>query len=194
MFGKNKLKKEIERLKEVISDKEKTIYSVTNFAERQIDNFKTRRLIVGSKGTGKTEFTKYLLSKMKNYFVIDQCDEYSFVGEENRINLSKNNSIPKMNYILEIIKKNKSKTMIIESSYFSECFMAKIIDCMLIENIDFVIVSQSIYSSLLKRKDSFDFIYDFGGCEAKRFVFDDNDPLTRLKFKEMNKSMFVKLP
>lgn len=77
-------------------------------------NFSIRRIISGKICSGKTTLIKSLIRNIKSFYVIDLTGEYAYLSEEDRFSPDIKNIDIEINNILEKIKQNSKKVIIID--------------------------------------------------------------------------------
>jgi hypothetical protein len=135
-----------------------------NHAKKQneifINNFAVKRCVIGKKGSGKTTFIKEnIIRQIRNYFLIESNNEYSSVLSSKKLDLSETNDT--VDFILEKIKENESKLIVLEEIFMSDSDRIKIYTELIMNGYQFVIVASSI-KFLKKWIDSIDCVYKLG--------------------------------
>ena len=132
-------------------------------------SFTLSRAIVGKKGSGKTELIKSFLKQMNpnSYFLIDRNNEYENVPISSKFSPDNKNSTSLgelKKQIIEKIKQNSSKIIVLEDAYYYDDNLNWFFD--VVGSGKFIFVAQSLSRIPKHILGDVDFIYD-AGCFEK---------------------------
>jgi hypothetical protein len=166
-------------------------------AEREAEEYKTKfinsfcelptkRVIIGKKGCGKTTFIKEaIIPKLKDYIVIDMCDEYKEVPAERKYIFHNDFSIKhNLDNVYEVLRLNKNCVFIIDDA----CLIgpdANFIDAFYVQKDVSVITSFPAIKSCGETIEYCDYIYLFDTMDSERirvpFIHDHSDKIIFLE-------------
>lgn len=137
-------------------------------------NFKIRKAIVGTRGTGKTMFIKKtILPQIQNYLLFDMNDEYPEIATENKLQYNHTLDIGKnIEIIKESLKINSKKTIIFEDAQAIPIGRENWLMDTLTQG-NFIVVTQG-YRFIEKYVDKIDLIYKFRTNETPNNFYEEN--------------------